>query len=933
MARDPSKPKYVVGIDLGTTNSAVAYADLAAAKNLGPQAVRVFNIVQLVAAGESAGQPLLPSALYLPAAHETTGTSLTMPWQTEPPNYAVGRFARSQGSRTTGRLVTSAKSWLSYAGVDRTAPILPWGAEGEHKVSPVDASAHYLAHIAHAWNHAHPDAPLQDQEIVLTVPASFDDVARTLTLQAAQTIGLTKNLVLLEEPQAAFYDYYRQNSEALTNDRKDQLILVADVGGGTTDLTLIRVRWENDTAASPTVERIAVGDHILLGGDNMDLTLAHLAEKRIEGQAGRLDASTMGALVQSCRSAKERLLADVDDAPSSVSVVLPSRGRRLIGGTRQCDVSRDDVIEAVLDGFVPKVTLTDRPVRGRRSALSAWGLPYASDPAITKHIAEFLDRHRSALSDGVPNALLLNGGVFNSVAIRDRIVDVVRDWSGQASSAFSVLTPQTMDLAVARGATTYGLVKHGIGERIGGGAARSYYVRVRTGKKKKSKRRGVCLLPRSAEPGVSVMLPDRVFNLVLGRPVRFSLFTTTSARGDKPGDLIDFADDQFQALPPIETVLETQEDLRELPVTLRAELGEIGILEVFAKSVDRPTEYRLEFGLRAVMDEPDSPSKTGPSSDTNPLNGMQRQALEDAFRVTYGKARGDVDPREIKRLRMRLEKIIGEPRNAWPGDVCRSIWDLLKPGIRRRRRSERHESTFFHLTGFMLRPGFGDAFDEWRLGELWKIYTSGVHFLKDVETWNAYWIMWRRVAGGLDEAAQSQILADLTPWLRPADDVRHRKKSKLHGREEAMRLVGALERVDPSQKLEWGRWFIEEMGQRESTGIPAWCLGRLGARQPFYGSPHQVIAIRDASAWLEHLLELDWRQVQQAALAAAMIARCTGDRARDVHIDLRNDIAKRLKDLPAVAHLADAVLEVVALEQKDQSRFIGDTLPDGLSLA
>ena len=490
-----------------------------------------------------------------------------------------------------------------------------------------------------------------------------------------------------------------------------------------------------------------------------------------------------------------------------------------------------------------------------------------------------------------------------------------------------------MDLAVARGATTYGLVKHGIGERIGGGAARAYYVRVRTGKKKKTKRRGVCLLPRSAEPGVSMTLPDRVFNLVLGRPVRFSLFTTTSARGDKPGDLIDFSDDHFQALPPIETVLQTEEDVTELPVTLRAELGEIGVLEVFAKSVDRATEYRLEFGLREVMETPSAAGGGAPPMDQSPMSGQQRQSLEEAFRVTYGKARGDVDPREIKRLRMRLEQIIGEPRAAWSGALCRATWDLLKPGMRRRRRSERHESTFFHLTGFMLRPGFGDPFDAWRLGELWKTYDSGVHFLKDAEAWNAYWIMWRRVAGGLDEAAQQKILDDLEPWLRPPSDMRNRKKSKLQGKEEAMRLVGALERIEPAKKVEWGQWLIEEMGQRESTGIPAWCLGRLGARHPFYGSTHQVVPIRNATAWIEHLLELDWHKVNQAALAAAMIARCTGDRARDLHIELRTAVAGRLQALPAVAHLASAVLEVIELEQKDQSRFIGDTLPDGLSLA
>ena len=281
---------------------------------------------------------------------------------------------------------------------------------------------------------------------------------------------------------------------------------------------------------------------------------------------------------------------------------------------------------------------------------------------------------------------------------------------------------------------------------------------------------------------------------------------------------------------------------------------------------------------------------------------------------------------------MKLEQITGQPRDAWDGAMCRAVWDLLKPGMRRRRRSERHEATFFHLTGFCLRPGFGDSFDSWRIGELWKIYDPGVHFIKEPEVWNAYWIMWRRLAGGLDGEAQSRILEELTPWLRPPPEMRNRKKPKMYGQEEAIRLVGALERIDPTTKVEWGNWLFEQIGDTETTGRPAWCLGRLGARQPFYGSTHQVVPIPQASAWVEKLLALDWQRVNQAALAAATIARCTGDRARDLHTEIRESVAQRLESIPAMVRWAPSVREVVELESKDESRVLGDTLPEGLRL-
>ena len=926
-----SKAKYVVGIDLGTTNSAVAYANVASAKRHGGRAIKVLPIPQVVAHGEVAAEEMLPSSLYLPNEHESTD-GFRLPWSSsESPRNLVGRYAQVQGVKVPGRLVNSAKSWLSYGGVDRTAAILPWGAsDAVPKVSPVDASAQFLDHVVAAWNSAYPKAPLCDQDVVLTVPASFDDVARTLTVEAAKRVGLSENLVLLEEPQAAFYDYFREHTSLLAERAEEQMVLVVDVGGGTTDLTLIRVTWSHEEEIpTPVVTRVAIGDHILLGGDNMDLALAHIAERHISGQSGTLDAARMGSLIQSCRRAKEVLLGGTDSTPERFTVTIPGRGTQLIGGAKTHEFSLDDVETAVLDGFTPEIELSERPRRDGRSGLSAWGLPYASDPGITRHVAAFLNRQGDQGQPVRPDAILLNGGVFKSEGIRKRVVHTIQGWRRPEDSAAEVWSPRTFDLAVARGAATYGLVRHGIGNRVGGGAARAYYVGIHRGKKSK-KQQGVCLLPRHVETGQAVQMKDRVFQLVLGRPVRFSLFATTADKIDDIGALVDLTDESFLQLPPIQTVLETEEDVTELPVTLRAELSEVGILQVWAQSVDRDTRYQLDFSLRALEREPDAAAET--PAQTKAMDGKTRDAIETVVRRTYGKPRKDVDPREIKWIRKSLEETLDTPRADWSAPTCRAVWDLLKVGIRRRRRSERHESTFFHLTGFCLRPGFGDSFDQWRMGEVWKLYESGIHFSKDAETWNAWWIMWRRIAGGLDAEAQSVLLDGIEHWLRPSKAARNQKRPRYLGPEEAARLIGALERVDAQRKTSWGDWFLEQVRDPKQSGRPAWCLARLGARQPFYGSSHQVVSIPVATRWVEEFLAMDWRRVGNAALAAASIARLTGDRARDLELGLRERVASRLLKSSATAHMAQWVQEVVELSAKDESQFLGDSLPEGLKL-
>src|SRR4051812_37879210 len=481
--------RYCVGIDLGTSNTVLAYAQAGQSPG-GSHAIRVFEIEQLVSPGEVAARPLLPSVRYHAAPGELSAGDLQLPWSSSAQAAAddaaqpvvIGRLARLLGAQVPGRLVASAKSWLSHAAVDRVAPILPWGAADEvRKVSPVDASASYLAHVRAAWNQRFPDAPLEQQDVVLTVPASFDEGARALTVQAARSAGLPA-LRLLEEPQAAFYDWLFHHRERLASElAHTRLVLICDVGGGTTDLTLIEVNLRD---GEPQLTRIGVGNHLMLGGDNMDLALAHLVEARLPGGDGRsrLSAASLSQLVERCRGAKELLLGP--QAPDSASITLLGAGAKLVGGARTAQVTRDEVERVIVDGFFPAVAAHERPGRPR-GAIVEFGLPYATDAAVTRHIAAFLGRFeaqsRKALGWDkdesaplpVPDTLLLNGGVFRAQALTQRLADTLGAWRGEP---LHVLENDNPDVAVARGAVAYSLARAGGAPKIGGGSPRSYFL-------------------------------------------------------------------------------------------------------------------------------------------------------------------------------------------------------------------------------------------------------------------------------------------------------------------------------------------------------------------------------------------------------------------------------------------------------------------------
>ncbi|QDV33593.1 Hsp70 family protein [Tautonia plasticadhaerens] len=602
--------RFVVGIDLGTTNSALAYVDSTEATEDRPAPVRSLAIPQLVAANDVADRPVLPSFLYLPSEKEFPPGAIDLPW-TKKAGRIVGTFAREHGAKVPARLVGSAKSWLSYEGVDRGAAILPRNAPDEvAKLSPVEASAAYLGYLRDAWDARiagkSAEDRLEHQQIYLTVPASFDAEARELTVEAAKSVGLEK-VTLLEEPQAAFYSWLSEPGDDWRKRVKvGDLILVCDVGGGTTDFTLIGVA-ERD--GDLELNRLAVGEHILLGGDNMDLALAHAVAATIPGGMEGLDPTQRVGLTYACRAAKESLFTDPKADSASVSVL--GRGSKVIGGAIKAQLTRETLHRVLLDGFFPECEVTDQPARGRRIGLTEIGLPYAADPAITRHLARFLGRQGHALpSTGEvarPTAVLFNGGVFRAEGLRARVAETLSAWGG---GPITVLSSAELDLAVARGAAYYGMVRRGKGIRIRGGVPRSYYVGIETSAPAvpgvPTPIKALCVVPFGMEEGTEADVPGSRLGLVVGESAEFRFLASTVRREDAIGAVLDrWSPDELQELSPLVTSLGDQEGEQGdvVPVTLQSIVTEVGTLELWCEGTRSPGRYKLEFNVRDPLED------------------------------------------------------------------------------------------------------------------------------------------------------------------------------------------------------------------------------------------------------------------------------------------------------------------------------------------
>ena len=986
-------PRYIVGIDLGTTNSAVMSIDLAT----GAGTIESFPLFQKTAPGESENRPTLPSFLFIEPSGEVE----------------VGTYARDFGALQPGRLIWSAKSWLCHSQVDRTAAFLPWKAPDDvKKMSPVDAQSQYLKFIADRWNDAHPDAPLDKQDIIITLPASFDETARQLTVRAAAKAGLQK-VVLIEEPQAAFYAWIYKNSElgirnselrkALLEDNSafriphSELVLVIDVGGGTSDFSLIRIVRENQSEAENSVERqavsfhrIAVGDHLLLGGDNLDLALARLLESKFAQQGVKLTDRQWQTLVRQSRIVKETLLGE--NAPETCTASIPAAGSKLMAKSLYLTVTKEEVVNALLEGFFPFVELTAKPDR-RRSGFQEFGLPFASDPAITRYLAAFLT---NAQCDS-PDAVLFNGGMFESPLTRQRILDQLSRWFSPADGEPwrpIVLDNDALDLAVARGAAYFGLIRYieklqvASGLKDGNGAtngseithsptgelllasgklreglkrsvplfrihatlARSYYI----GLEHDGKLRAMCIAPASIQEGQTLEIQNDQLRLQTNAPVVFPLFVSSSRTTDKPGEIIDLDENQMRALAPLRTVIKLRgETADSLGVNIQTHLTDSGALELYLASNEGSGRWRLNFDIRSAV-ETDVQSVETTAESEGIIDEDKIEQSKDVLKACF--ERFEIKPSEVVK---RITGIIGQSRETLPAPALRSLFDALmelEPG---RQKSAAHEARWLNLAGFCLRPGIGASMDDWRIEQIWKRVFGKLRFPQP-DNRLQLWILWRRVAAGLSSGRQIQLMEPILRQLRSlCISLNPGKRPKFKGRNEwfytptesaeLFRLFGAMEKLPIESKQETGDLLLNLLSSKETSGSTAailWSVGRLGARASSITTMETILSPEAVEPWVRQLIGITSRKTEfiipeaersdaiaAAAFSVVLTTHKTGDRYRDISESLRADALRFLESVPGVKpRWITLVRDGGSLQDDERAEEFGEALPAGLRI-
>jgi molecular chaperone DnaK (HSP70) len=938
--------RYLIGVDLGTTNSVVAYIDTQEVPVEGSSGLHVFEVPQLLGPGELRPLPHLPSFLYFPTEAEIASGTLALPWE-ERPSSIAGVMAREQGALLPGRQVSSAKSWLCQGAVDRTADILPIEAEpSAPRVSPVEASARYLMHLRNAWNHAmaadeasSPEQLFEKQKIVLTVPASFDEEARELTVEGARRAGL-ENLTLLEEPLATFYAWIAEHQHAIRDQVQDgDLVLICDIGGGTSDFSLVRARSRGEEIE---FERTAIGDHLLLGGENLDLALAHHVEQKLNA---KLSFRQRRGLQIACSVAKERLLTEpsIDRLPISIL----GSGRAVVGQMLTSELTRDEVIEVLTNGFLPLTAPDELPTRGRPSGLREIGLPYEGDPAITKHLAAFLRQAALAMSPGaralsppgdhpemaMPDAVLFNGGFCVPEIARERIIETISRWFGQKDhgSRPRVLRNDAMSSAVAAGAAYYGGVRRGTGLRVKAGSARSYYIGMRS----ESGGKAVCVLPAGTDEGTTLPLAGREFSVLANRPVSFTLYSST-VRHDAHGDLADLDLGDMHRHAPLVTLLRYGKKLQELELVVRLAVSftEVGTLELWCESVTSPHRWRLQFELRGK----DAP-QTGDSEPPRTLKTTQlasshvpEQVLESAtqlMQTAFAKA-PDGAATDPASLVSELESAIGIRKESWSITILRLLADALFEVADGRTLGPRHEVRWLNLFGYCLRPGFGDAQDSRRINQARKIYQAGMTFPGNLQSQVDWLVLWRRVAGGLSAAQQHE----LRNYLAELGIGRKKQSARLNSQPERQgwRLLSSLEHLSGATRAALGSELLRKLKKEPADGSWLWSLGRFGARIPLYGSLNCVIPAETAADWITALLDLH-ELTHETASAILQLARRTDDRTRDVSDEVREFAIARLAETGfADEMLIQRLKNFVSPDRDDVARTYGEPLPKGLHL-
>ena len=935
--------RYLVGVDLGTTNSVVAYIDTQDGVDAG-SAIHVFQVPQLVGHGEVRALPALPSFLYFPTEDELSAGAVSATWDEDPP-MVTGVLARDQGALVPSRQVSSAKSWLTYPGVDRRAGILPAQAEPpQPMISPVEASSRYLMHLRDAWNGAigtNAETRFEHQEVVLTVPASFDEDARELTVEAARSARLDK-VTLLEEPLAAFYAWIASNrfaqaggpyltrDESSENLRDGDLILICDIGGGTTDFSLVRSHL---VKGELQFERTAIGEHLLLGGDNLDLALARRVEEKLKDI--ELTLRQHYALRRVCCAAKEQLLSD--SSLERVPVTILGGGRAVVGQALSVELTRRDVLQTLTDGFLPMTARDEMPARGRPIALRELGLPYASDPAITKHLAAFLTQAAIAMNSSSanhrmarPDAVLFNGGFCAPAVTRERIVEAISTWLGGTPSGWRlrVLNNEEVDSAVARGAAHYGRVRLGAGSRVRAGNARSYYI----GLPSSNGLQGICVLPAGVEEGTTLPLLNREFSVLANRPVSFTLYSSRT-RHDAHGEVASLNEADVHRHAPLGTMLRYGRKLRELYliVRIRASFTEVGTLELWCESRDTQHRWRLQFELRGeeAQAEQLNTAKPQPVPSPSPAVTASDATVESAAQLIRNVFGGSADGEALapETLANQIEAALGAKRDSWPISAIRRFSDVLIEVAAGRKKSPRYEVRWLNLSAFCLRPGFGVPGDDARVKHVRTIASNETTFADDLQCQVELLVLLRRIAGGINASEQQALYRKL---IRRAD---LRKKGRVNRQfeYERWRLLASLEHLLGSARASLGDELLSKIRKEPENAIWLWSLGRLGARIPLYGPLHSVVAPEIASEWLKALLDLSALTATTAS-AIALIARRTEDRSRDIDDAIRERTISRLMAFGIDEEIIQLLSNYVPPDRADAVRSFGESLPSGLEV-
>lgn len=890
-----TSPQYSIGIDLGTSNSALAGCRIDA-----PDSPSIPLPLRQYVTADTLDAPLtLPSFLYFAPDAEAS-----------PPQ--AGLHARETAPMQPDRVAHSAKSWLCHPWIDRESRLLPWQSESippAARLSPVEASACFLRHLRLCWDETHPEAPLAGQQIVLTVPASFDPAAQQLTLEAALRAGYPETTLLLEEPQAAFTRWLE--ARKTSPDPADTLpdtplrVLVIDVGGGTTDFSLFSLHPAQDHR----IRRIAVSDHLLLGGDNIDRWLAHTFRDRLEAEGPPLTARQTGHLLARARHLKEALLTENASIPPAIE--LPAGGAGLFRETRRIPIDPDALRAGILDTFYPPCPPEAQPERPK-AGLRIPGLPYAQDGAMTRHLAAFL-RDR-----GPVDAVLFNGGSLQAVPVRDRILDLLADWQN-GRRPLQLRNPEP-DLAVARGAAAYGLALHHRHTPIEAGFARSLYLEILDRKTREHSL--LCILPQGALPQQTYPVPEQTFTALVDTPVRFQLYASTRRPEDTLGQILPLTEEDLQPLPPMQSLIRIPEKGPKPPnlqvkVQIRASINNSGLMKIHLVSADpawkRDHRWELTFNLRApaVQNTPD------PGDDLPP----RLQSAHEAIRNVYGKKAG-VDPRAARHLPKTLETLLARPRKHWNQQTCRALWPALAEGITRRNRSPDHEAIWLTLAGYILRPGIGADLDPYRIQQLWRLHELGPAFPREARSTTQLWILWRRVAAGLD-TLQQEHLADtwLAPLAHPGDHP-----------PELLRLAGSLERVSPDRKHTWTETLLRILAKpgNKNAAPAAWALGRILSRIPFGGGPESVLppeTVRQAFDRLQ--TDADWT-LPELRTAFQQAARLTDEPSLNLPPADQSRILEHLNAGGSTEDDLRPLRHIIPPEDTDRTRLFGETLPSGL---